>query len=98
MMAVVAGVTIIPPPPPTRQALQRELAGYWSARRGDYRVVNRLDECRHQLRVFGSSTEATSTEVDDTERRPGVIAALPSGCHRTTLEPKDKIDGQIDPT
>lgn len=24
--------------------LQRELAGYWAARRGDYRIVYRLDE------------------------------------------------------
>lgn len=26
------------------KALQRELAGYWSARRGAYRIVYRLDE------------------------------------------------------
>ena len=38
---------------PTRlgKPLQRELGGYWSARRGAYRVVYRLDEDRHQLRV-----------------------------------------------
>lgn len=38
---------------PTRvgKPLQRELTGYWSARRGAYRVVYRLDEDRHQIRV-----------------------------------------------
>lgn len=31
--------------------LQRELAGYWSARRGAYRVVYRVDEPRHRVVV-----------------------------------------------
>ena len=31
--------------------LQRKLAGYWSARRGSYRVVYRLDEASHQVRA-----------------------------------------------
>jgi mRNA interferase RelE/StbE len=31
--------------------LQRELVGYWSARRGSYRVVYRLDEDAHQVVV-----------------------------------------------
>lgn len=31
--------------------LQRELAGYWSARRGSYGVVYRLDEERRQVQV-----------------------------------------------
>jgi mRNA-degrading endonuclease RelE of RelBE toxin-antitoxin system len=39
---------------PTRvgKPLRRELAGYWSARRGAYRIVYRLDEERQQLRVL----------------------------------------------
>jgi mRNA interferase RelE/StbE len=38
---------------PTRagKPLQRELAGYWSARQGSYRIVYRLDEERHPVRV-----------------------------------------------
>jgi len=38
---------------PTRvgKPLQRELAGYWSARRGSYRIVYRLDDERHEVRV-----------------------------------------------
>jgi mRNA interferase RelE/StbE len=38
---------------PTRvgRPLQRELAGYWSARRGSYRIVFRLDEPTHEVRV-----------------------------------------------
>ncbi len=38
---------------PTRvgRPLQRELAGYWSARRGAYRVVYRLDEVEGTARV-----------------------------------------------
>lgn len=31
--------------------LQRELTGYWSARRGSYRVVYRLDDSTHDIRV-----------------------------------------------
>jgi mRNA interferase RelE/StbE len=31
--------------------LQRELTGYWSARRGSYRIVYRLDETEHQVVV-----------------------------------------------
>lgn len=31
--------------------LQRELAGYWSARRGSYRVIYRLDEHERQVLV-----------------------------------------------
>jgi mRNA interferase RelE/StbE len=31
--------------------LQRELSGYWSARRGSYRVVYRLDDERHEIVV-----------------------------------------------
>lgn len=31
--------------------LQRELAGYWSARRGSYRIVCRLDEEHREVRV-----------------------------------------------
>jgi mRNA interferase RelE/StbE len=31
--------------------LQRELTGYWSARRGSYRVIYRLDEERLEVRV-----------------------------------------------
>ncbi len=31
--------------------LQRELAGYWSARRGSYRVIYRLDENRNEIIV-----------------------------------------------
>lgn len=38
---------------PTRvgKPLQRELAGYWSARRGSYRVIYRLDDDRTEVRV-----------------------------------------------
>ena len=38
---------------PTRvgKPLRRELTGYRSARRGSYRVVYRLDESRHAVRV-----------------------------------------------
>lgn len=38
---------------PTRvgKPLQRDLTGYWSARRGSYRVIDRLDEERHEIRV-----------------------------------------------
>jgi len=32
--------------------LQRELTGYWSARRGSYRVVHRLHESRREIRVL----------------------------------------------
>jgi len=40
---------------PTRvgKPLQRELAGYWSARRGAYRVVYRIDEPNREVRVVG---------------------------------------------
>jgi mRNA interferase RelE/StbE len=31
--------------------LRRELTGYWSARRGSYRVIYRLDDERHEVRV-----------------------------------------------
>ena len=31
--------------------LQRELTGYWSARRGSCRVIYRLDEQRREVRV-----------------------------------------------
>jgi mRNA interferase RelE/StbE len=31
--------------------LQRELSGYWSARRGSYRVVYRLDDDQHEITV-----------------------------------------------
>lgn len=31
--------------------LQRELSGYWSARRGSYRVVYRLDDDQRQILV-----------------------------------------------
>lgn len=31
--------------------LQRQLAGYWSARRGSYRVIYRLDEDNRQVVV-----------------------------------------------
>lgn len=31
--------------------LQRELSGYWSARRGSYRVVYRLDDDQHDIVV-----------------------------------------------
>lgn len=33
------------------QPLQRELAGYWSARRGSYRVIYRLDEDKRRVIV-----------------------------------------------
>ncbi len=38
---------------PTRvgEQLQRELSGYWSARRGSYRVVYRLDDARREVIV-----------------------------------------------
>ena len=38
---------------PTRvgKPLQYELAGYWSARRGAYRVVYRIDEANREVRV-----------------------------------------------
>jgi mRNA-degrading endonuclease RelE of RelBE toxin-antitoxin system len=38
---------------PTRvgRPLQRELTGSWSARRGSYRVIHRLDDERHEVRV-----------------------------------------------
>jgi mRNA interferase RelE/StbE len=38
---------------PTRvgKPLQRELAGYWSARRGSYRIVYGLDKSRREVRV-----------------------------------------------
>ena len=31
--------------------LRSEFTGYWSARRGAYRVVHRLDDVRHTVRV-----------------------------------------------
>lgn len=31
--------------------LQRELSGYWSARRGSYRVIYRLDDDQHEIVV-----------------------------------------------
>jgi mRNA interferase RelE/StbE len=31
--------------------LRRELAGYWSARRGSYRIIYRLDEDRQEVIV-----------------------------------------------
>jgi mRNA interferase RelE/StbE len=31
--------------------LQRELVGYWSARRGAYRIIYRLDHDEHTVRV-----------------------------------------------
>jgi mRNA interferase RelE/StbE len=31
--------------------LQRELAVYWSARRGSHRVIYRIDDARHEVRV-----------------------------------------------
>lgn len=39
---------------PTRvgRPLQRELTGYWSARRGSYRVIYRIDDDRGELRVL----------------------------------------------
>jgi mRNA interferase RelE/StbE len=39
---------------PTRvgKPLQRELTGYWSARRGSYRVVYRLDDEAREVRVL----------------------------------------------
>ena len=39
---------------PTRvgKPLQRELTGYWSARRGAYRVIYRLDDESRELRVL----------------------------------------------
>ena len=38
---------------PTRfgKPLRRELTGYWSARRGSYRVVYRLDDEQREVRV-----------------------------------------------
>jgi mRNA interferase RelE/StbE len=38
---------------PTRvgKPLQRELTGYWSARRGSYRVIYRIDDEGDQVRV-----------------------------------------------
>ncbi|MGH9165450.1 MAG: type II toxin-antitoxin system RelE family toxin [Acidimicrobiales bacterium] len=33
------------------RALRRELSGYWSARRGAYRIVYRLDEVHQVVRV-----------------------------------------------
>lgn len=38
---------------PTRvgKPLQGELTGHWSARRGSYRVVYRLDDPTHEVRV-----------------------------------------------
>lgn len=31
--------------------LQRELSGYWSARRGAYRIIYRIDEDQHRVLV-----------------------------------------------
>lgn len=31
--------------------LRRELSGYWSARRGSYRVIYRLDDDQHEIIV-----------------------------------------------
>ncbi len=31
--------------------LQRELSGYWSARRGSYSVIYRIDDDRHEIAV-----------------------------------------------
>jgi mRNA interferase RelE/StbE len=38
---------------PTRvgKPLQRELSGYWSARRGAYRIIYAIDEERREIRV-----------------------------------------------
>lgn len=33
------------------KSLQRELSGYWSARRGSYRVIYRLDDDQHEIIV-----------------------------------------------
>jgi mRNA-degrading endonuclease RelE of RelBE toxin-antitoxin system len=38
--------------------LQRELAGYWSARRGAYRVIYRIDDEQSTLRVVGMEHRA----------------------------------------
>jgi mRNA interferase RelE/StbE len=42
---------LVPQPTVVGRPLQRELTGYWSARRGSYRIVYRLDETEHQVVV-----------------------------------------------
>lgn len=38
-------------PPRVGKPLRHELTGYWSARRGSYRVVYRIDDERREVRV-----------------------------------------------
>lgn len=42
---------LIEQPTVVGKPLQRELTGYWSARRGSYRIVYRLDETERQVLV-----------------------------------------------
>ncbi|MBN2622309.1 MAG: type II toxin-antitoxin system RelE/ParE family toxin [Acidimicrobiales bacterium] len=42
---------LIEAPTVVGKPLQRRLSGYWSARRGSYRVVYRLDDDRHEIIV-----------------------------------------------
>jgi hypothetical protein len=39
--------------------LRGELAGMWSARRGDFRVLSRIDDARRRSRPFGSIAAGT---------------------------------------
>lgn len=43
---------LIEAPTVVGKPLQRELSGYWSARRGSYRVVYRLDDDQHEIIVI----------------------------------------------
>ena len=43
--------TLTEAPTMVGRPLQRELSGYWAARRGSYRVIYRLDDDRGQIVV-----------------------------------------------
>jgi mRNA interferase RelE/StbE len=43
---------IVEAPTVVGKPLQRELSGYWSARRGSYRVIYRLDDDQHEIVVI----------------------------------------------
>jgi len=42
---------LVEDPASAGKPLRRELTGYWSARRGAYRVVYGLDHAKHEVRV-----------------------------------------------
>jgi len=47
--------------------LRDEFTGEWSARRGSYRILYRLDDARDLITVPASTTVRTPTADDDTD-------------------------------